>query len=266
MATYTLEDGTGSVDVFSWIDQDESDWLVAERSTWTQGVYMRVVGNIRAPSGSDNKRTINAYHLRKITDFNEVTYHFLDAIHTHLYNTQGPKGSAPPAGSSNFASPGKPSVGPGGGAALGAAAGGAGAAVAYSAPAGGAGRTLLLILLLGLNVCIAFCFARAHIAGALSLSLSPPPPPPRAPLSLFAGMNLREMIFTAFDEISGNETGISLDDFAHYCSRQMGREVSQHQVRQEHTHTHTHARSLTRLLTHSLGYSLTHSPSRCLTR
>ena len=136
--TYEIEDGTGSIEAYHWLDHEESDWLVSERAKWEAPSYVRVVGNIRTAAGSD-KKSISAYSLRKITDYNEVTYHFLDAVHTHLYNTQGPKGSGPPAGGSHFSPPGKPSSGPGGGAALGGAAGEASSAVAYAAPVGGAG-------------------------------------------------------------------------------------------------------------------------------
>jgi len=136
--TYTLEDSTGTIDAIMWIDQDESEYMVRQRQTWKEKAYVRVVGNLRVKQQS-NQKNINAFHLRVVTDFNEITYHLLDSIHSHLYNTQGPKASAPPTGSSNFASPGKPSTGPSGGAAPGGASTGAGAAISYSAPASGAG-------------------------------------------------------------------------------------------------------------------------------
>ena len=90
-------------------------------------------------SSQPSRKTINAFNMRVIEDFNEITYHFLDAIHSHLYNTRGPK-SAPPAGASNFASPGKPSAGAGN-----TAEGASAAAAAYSAPAVGAGSTSSLL-------------------------------------------------------------------------------------------------------------------------
>lgn len=136
--TYTLEDSTGKINAIMWIDQDESEYMVSQRQTWKAGSYVRVVGNMRV-NPQTSQKNINAFHLRVVTDFNEITYHLLDSIHTHLYNTQGPKASAPPGGSSNFASPGKPSMGPVGGAAPGGASAGAGAAVSYSNPAAGAG-------------------------------------------------------------------------------------------------------------------------------
>lgn len=161
--TYTIEDSTGQIDAIMWIDQDESDYQQQLRSTWTPGAYVRVVGNVRS-NPQTNAKNINAFHMRRITDFNEITYHLLDSIHSHLYNTQGPKGSAPPGGSTNFASPGKPSMGPGGGAA-GGPAGGAGAAVAaYSAPAGGAGA-------MDLSACVIQAFDQITDTGGGGVSV-----------------------------------------------------------------------------------------------
>jgi replication factor A2 len=37
-----------------------------------------------------DKRSIAAYLIRPVQDFNEITHHFLEAIQTHLYNTRGP--------------------------------------------------------------------------------------------------------------------------------------------------------------------------------
>ena len=132
---FWVQDGTGSVTIMQWVDIDESQEQVDARAELVPGTYVRVVGNIRLDHNTKVKH-VGAFNMRKITDMNEITYHFLDSIHSHLYNTQGPK-SAPPAGISNFASPGKPSMGPAGGAAAGQY--GASSTAAYSAPAGGAG-------------------------------------------------------------------------------------------------------------------------------
>lgn len=162
---YTIEDSTGQIEAIMWIDQDESEYQSSLRGGWKEGAYVRVVGNVRN-NPTTNAKNINAFHMRKITDFNEITYHLLDSIHTHLYNTQGPKGSAPPGGSTNFASPGKPSMGPGGGAA-GGPAGGAGAAVAaYSAPAGGAGAAM------DLNACVMQAFEQFTDNGGSGVSIT----------------------------------------------------------------------------------------------
>jgi hypothetical protein len=137
--TFKITDSTGEIEVNSWIDNEETEENVRKRAQWVTGAYVRVVGNCRLkPNSQPPVKSVMAFHIRKIDDFNELTYHLLDSVHAHLYNTQGPKDSLPPAGS-NFASPGKPSMGPGSR----APAAGAGAAVAaFSNPAGVAGEPL----------------------------------------------------------------------------------------------------------------------------
>ncbi|PWN47186.1 hypothetical protein IE53DRAFT_371666, partial [Violaceomyces palustris] len=48
--------------------------------------YVRVLGTIKS---FQNKRTISAGHLRRIQDFNEIMYHKLDVIYSHLQLTKG---------------------------------------------------------------------------------------------------------------------------------------------------------------------------------
>jgi replication factor A2 len=43
--------------------------------------YVRVNGRLNTYS---NRTTVVAHSIRPITDFNEITYHLLDAIQTHL--------------------------------------------------------------------------------------------------------------------------------------------------------------------------------------
>ena len=48
---------------------------------------MRVIGNLKT---FNHKRSINAQVIRKVSDFNEIQYHMLEAIYVHLYHTRGP--------------------------------------------------------------------------------------------------------------------------------------------------------------------------------
>jgi len=109
--TYDLEDTTGKIQARMWLDADESEFMVRSRREWTPGAYVRVVGNMKSQQGVD-QRSLTAFHLRKVKDFNELTYHLLDCCHVHLYNTKGPMADAKPSGSmgmpSNFQSPSKP--------------------------------------------------------------------------------------------------------------------------------------------------------------
>mmetsp|Transcript_21925 Transcript_21925/g.85924 ORF Transcript_21925/g.85924 Transcript_21925/m.85924 type:complete len:254 (+) Transcript_21925:90-851(+) len=88
-----LEDGTGRIDVRKWMDSDggENAAEIAETAAWTEGVYVRVVGSLRE---MNERKSIVAYAVVPLTDYNEITYHLLSAIHAHLYNLKAAK-SAP---------------------------------------------------------------------------------------------------------------------------------------------------------------------------
>lgn len=43
---------------------------------------MRVYGHLK--SFKENSRSLIAFGLSPVTDFNEITYHMLDVIHSHL--------------------------------------------------------------------------------------------------------------------------------------------------------------------------------------
>ena len=95
-----------------WVDADQDDAFAERRAQWKEGAVVRVIGQMRA---FNNTKSIVAYAIQPITDFNEYTFHFLEVVHTHLRATKGaPPAVAPPAY---------------GGAALGGAAG-----ASYGAP------------------------------------------------------------------------------------------------------------------------------------
>lgn len=52
----------------------------------SEGTFVTVHGYLRH---FNKKQTIAIYDVRKITDFNEVTYHFLECIKTHYYLNKG---------------------------------------------------------------------------------------------------------------------------------------------------------------------------------
>ena len=53
---------------------------------------MRVIGQMRA---FNQVRSIVAFHIQPLTDFNEYTFHFIEVVHTHLRNTKGAAVSEP---------------------------------------------------------------------------------------------------------------------------------------------------------------------------
>jgi len=81
--TYTIDDGTGilPVRIYTNDDAQEIDGGIRE------DVYVRVVGNIRQISGN---RIVVAFQVNPIKNFNDITLHILDTIHSHLKATRGP--------------------------------------------------------------------------------------------------------------------------------------------------------------------------------
>jgi len=125
--TLQIEDGTESMEIKQWIDEDDTEATAQQREAFTEGAFVKVVGQVRSFGG---KSTITAYNVKAVTDHNEITTHFLDAVYVHLFNTRGPiKGSKIDATNSD----------------TGAVGGGtfdnSGAAATFSGGAGGYGDT-----------------------------------------------------------------------------------------------------------------------------
>jgi len=80
---YTINDMTGEdIIVRKWIDNEESDVERERRSACRENTYVRVVGHLK--SFKENSRSLIAFYLSPVMDFNEITYHMLDVIHSHL--------------------------------------------------------------------------------------------------------------------------------------------------------------------------------------
>lgn len=90
--TYKLDDGTGTVEVKVWVEVDDSGMENSEKSKpkVQENQYARVWGRLKQ---FNNKRHVGAVTVRQVTDFNEVSFHMLEATVVHLYHTKGPLGS-----------------------------------------------------------------------------------------------------------------------------------------------------------------------------
>ncbi|KAI5817161.1 replication factor A2 [Pyronema omphalodes] len=82
--TYVIDDGTGTLDVKQWIDADSPSDESAQN---LNEKYVRVVGQLKSFS---SKRHVGAHRIREVADYNEVQYHFLETVATHLRLTRGP--------------------------------------------------------------------------------------------------------------------------------------------------------------------------------
>ncbi|XP_002531027.2 replication protein A 32 kDa subunit B isoform X2 [Ricinus communis] len=80
--TFLIDDGTGQIECTRWvqerIDTDEVEAI-------SVGRYVRVHGHLR---GLQGRRFLNVFSIRPITDFNEITSHFIECIYVHFYNTK----------------------------------------------------------------------------------------------------------------------------------------------------------------------------------
>lgn len=81
--TYRLDDGTAVIDVKKWIDAEKVD---DGDPKFPLDTYVRVWGRISTFNG---KKHIGAHFIRAIEDFNEVSYHLLEATYVHLCSVKG---------------------------------------------------------------------------------------------------------------------------------------------------------------------------------
>lgn len=90
---YKIDDGTGSMDVKFWLETDDTG-AARNKEVLPTGSYVRVYGHLR---NWQNSLNVVAFRILPIPDSNEITYHFLEVIRVHLYNTKGPvpTGSTP---------------------------------------------------------------------------------------------------------------------------------------------------------------------------
>jgi len=81
-----IDDGTGKIDVRHWVEIDDNNYLQEQHNRLTDGAYVRVIGHLRA---FHKKRNIMAFRIHPLEDMNELTFHLLEVIHVHLFNTKG---------------------------------------------------------------------------------------------------------------------------------------------------------------------------------
>jgi len=92
--SFMLDDSTGQIEIKRWIDGQDS-YEYNEMQSVQNSMYVRVHGHLRT---FQNKLNVVAFSVRPITDFNEVTFHFLEVIYVHLSHTRskgGAVGAAP---------------------------------------------------------------------------------------------------------------------------------------------------------------------------
>lgn len=92
---YTINDGTGTTEVKMWIDQEDADSHAQIKSDCRVGQYVRVYGHLRSFQGS---RSVIAFNIRPVTDFNEITFHFLEVVYCNAHNASKAHAASAAAG------------------------------------------------------------------------------------------------------------------------------------------------------------------------
>lgn len=87
-----MDDGTGTIEAKQWVDSDAAmngGSSGGASSKLQENQYARVWGKLKS---FNSKKHLGAHAIRPITDYNEISYHLLEATTVHLYFTRGPLG------------------------------------------------------------------------------------------------------------------------------------------------------------------------------
>jgi len=77
---YTVEDGTGLIEVKRWLDESECTALSEIRQqTFKDNIYVKIVGSIKE---YDGKKMIVADSIRPLSTGNELTHHMLEVVYS----------------------------------------------------------------------------------------------------------------------------------------------------------------------------------------
>lgn len=79
--TYSIEDGTGLMDMKEWVDAENDNPATLEfrDRVEKEGRYIRIIGKITDYEG---KKEIVAYSIRPLSNANELTHHFLEVVYS----------------------------------------------------------------------------------------------------------------------------------------------------------------------------------------
>ena len=77
---YVIEDGTGSIDVKQWVDDNDSEVVSEEKRRAAQdNIYVKVTGSVK---DYEDKKMFLANSVRKLGSGNELTHHLLDVMYS----------------------------------------------------------------------------------------------------------------------------------------------------------------------------------------
>nr|XP_043622302.1 replication protein A 32 kDa subunit B-like isoform X3 [Erigeron canadensis] len=80
--SFILDDGTGRIDCNRWVN-DPLD--TKEMDAIMEGMYVRIHGQLK---GFQGKKQLMVFGVKPVTDFDEITHHFVECMYVHSYNTK----------------------------------------------------------------------------------------------------------------------------------------------------------------------------------
>lgn len=93
-----MEMNKGTTNVIYRVDDRTGPWLKVQKwvsdqdpqgdDACQEGMYVRAVGHVKV---FNKQRSVTAFHVQPITDFNAVTQHLASVMFAHLTNTKGPR-------------------------------------------------------------------------------------------------------------------------------------------------------------------------------
>ncbi|VFQ81318.1 unnamed protein product [Cuscuta campestris] len=83
--SFALDDGTGRIDCYRWLNEPFDK---TEMGAISNGMYVKVHGHLK---GFQGKKQLMTYSVRPVEDYNEIPYHFAEAIYAFCHNTKSRK-------------------------------------------------------------------------------------------------------------------------------------------------------------------------------
>ncbi|KAJ7966064.1 replication protein A 32 kDa subunit A [Quillaja saponaria] len=84
---FILDDGTGRIGCRRWVNETVD---TKEMDEILDGMYVRVYGHLKSFQGV---RELVAFSVRPVTNYDEISFHFIDCIHNHLHSKFRSKGA-----------------------------------------------------------------------------------------------------------------------------------------------------------------------------
>lgn len=79
---YQIDDRTGPwIKVQKWMSEQDS----SDQATCQEGMYVKAIGHLKM---FNNQRSVTAFLIKPISDFNEVTHHLAEVMACHLMATK----------------------------------------------------------------------------------------------------------------------------------------------------------------------------------